>query len=944
MLITCGLWLLAFLSGCGRLCAFNLDTDNVLRKSGDPGSLFGFSLAMHRQLLPQEKRMLLVGAPKAKALPGQKSKVTGGLYSCDMSTTSTACDRVIFDNDEDLRKESKENQWMGVTVQSQGPGGKIVTCAHRYQRRDNVNTPIESRDVIGRCYVLSQDLKIHPESGEDGGEWHFCASRPRGHEMFGSCQQGLSATFDRDYHYLIFGAPGTYNWRGVVRLEQKNNTFLEMDIFDDGPFETGDESEMNQNLVPAPANSYLGFSLDSGKSLTKKGQLTVVAGAPRANHSGAVVLLKTGPSSSKILLEEYILEGEGLASSFGYDLAVLDLNGDSWQDIVVGAPQYFEKDGEIGGAVYVYINNAGNWNQVKRTRIDGPKDSMFGLAVENLGDINQDGYHDFAVGSPYENDGTGNVYIYHGSATGLSSTKAAQVLHGKSSQVKLFGYSLAGNMDLDKNSYPDLVVGSLSDSVFLFKARPVINIQKEIKFSPNEIDLSKKNCGSSFCLSVEACFTYTANPKIFQQNVIFIMFSLDIIRNVGIQCLSVLSHVPSLSHPGAKQCVTRKIEVQVLTLVNFLKLGCGTDNLCQSNLKMEYRFGRRTTDTDTDNGVPVISLSDQKDIALEVKVTNEQGDDAYEASLIASFPPSLAYSAYRSAVSCIANKDGTKADCELGNPFKRGSTTTFYIIMGTSGISLNTTELEIDLQLKTTSDQPNIAPVKAKVTVAIVLQLSVSGQAQPSQAYFTGEVKGEAAMMTESDIGSAITHQFRIINLGSRLTDFGTAFLKIEWPKETEQGKWLLYLMKISSTGVDNIACTPKNEINSLKMVSNSDEGTLSRLIETKKSTTLSCDNGAKCKTITCPLQGLGSNAIITLHSRLWSGTFIEVKKSQELNTRTLVRLTVFPERQHSASYGGVPWWIIVLSILLGLLLLGLLAFLLWKVGYWGSTHTSTFI
>lgn len=44
------------------------------------------------------------------------------------------------------------------------------------------------------------------------------------------------------------------------------------------------------------------------------------------------------------------------------------------------------------------------------------------------------------------------------------------------------------------------------------------------------------------------------------------------------------------------------------------------------------------------------------------------------------------------------------------------------------------------------------------------------------------------------------------------------------------------------------------------------------------------------------------------------------------------VRLTVFPERR-AAQYGGVPWWIIVLSILLGLLLLGLLAFLLWKVG-----------
>ena len=59
---------------------------------------------------------------------------------------------------------------------------------------------------------------------------------------------------------------------------------------------------------------------------------------------------------------------------------------------MVGAPQYFEKDGKIGGAVYIYINKAGMWNKVTPTRIDGPKDSMFGLAVENLGDINLDGY------------------------------------------------------------------------------------------------------------------------------------------------------------------------------------------------------------------------------------------------------------------------------------------------------------------------------------------------------------------------------------------------------------------------------------------------------------------------------------------------------------------------------------------------------------------------
>lgn len=1035
--ITWGLRLVIFLLECGRLSAFNLDSENVVRKSGDPGSLFGFSLAMHRQLDPVDKRMLLVGAPKAKALSGQKAKVTGGLYSCDMS--STDCFRVNFDDGEDTTKESKEHQWMGVSVSSQGPGGKIVTCAHRYQRRTNVNTPIESRDIIGRCYVLSQDLTINPISSEDGGSWHFCESRPRGHEMFGSCQQGLSATFDKDYHYLIFGAPGAYNWKGVVRLEQKNDTFLEMGIYDDGPFEVGDENEKNPDLVPAPANSYLGFSLDSGKSLTKKGQLTVVAGAPRANHSGAVVLLKKGGDTSNILIEEHTLEGEGLASSFGYDLAVLDLNGDGWQDIVVGAPQYFEKEGEIGGAVYVFVNKAGKWNKVTPTRIDGPQDSMFGLAVENLGDINQDSYHDFAVGAPYMDDGAGTVYIYHGSATGLSSKKAAQVLFGQPLGVRLFGYSLAGNMDLDKNSYPDLAVGSLSDSVFVYRARPVINIKKEIKFSPKEIDLTKKNCGNTFCLNVEACFTYSANPKSYAPS-LTVAYSLEADsdhRKNGLIPRATFSEATengyeskgtiTMDSKGKKQCITRQLAIQenikdklrgipidvtvdiqgakrkrrqsstpqlqpvldasepmtTRSEVNFLKEGCGSDNVCQSNLQVEGRYGYRTTDEDTftplemENGVPVISFSNQKDIALEVKVTNRNGDDAYEASVLASLPRSLTYSAVRVAanerhVTCVANKNGSQANCEIGNPFKRDAEMTFYIILGTSGISLDTAELETELKPETTSDQQNIAPVKVKAKVAIMLQLSVSGRAQPSQVYFTGEVKGEAAMKTESEIGSAITHQFRIINLGKRLTDFGTATLDIDWPKETEQGKWLLYLMKISSTGVDHIECSPKEEINPLnKEPSNartkrsaentqgSNEGTISRLLDKKKSKTLSCDNGAKCVRIKCPLRGLDSNAVITLHSRLWNGTFIEdysklhhveviVKASLHVdsttkntvlkNAETQVRLTVFPERR-AAQYGGVPWWIIVLSVLLGLLLLALLAFLLWKCGVFGKKN-----
>lgn len=62
--------------------------------------------------------------------------------------------------------------------------------------------------------MLSEDLKIDEDTGDEGGDWSFCEGRIKGHERFGSCQQGLSATFTKDYHYLVFGAPGGFNWKG----------------------------------------------------------------------------------------------------------------------------------------------------------------------------------------------------------------------------------------------------------------------------------------------------------------------------------------------------------------------------------------------------------------------------------------------------------------------------------------------------------------------------------------------------------------------------------------------------------------------------------------------------------------------------------------------------------------------------------------------------------
>lgn len=64
----------------------------------------------------------------------------------------------------------------------------------------------------------------------------------------------------------------------------------------------------------------------------------------------------------------------------------------SWADLVVGAPYFFERQEELGGAVYVYLNQGGHWAGVSPLRLCGSPDSMFGISLAVLGDINQDGF------------------------------------------------------------------------------------------------------------------------------------------------------------------------------------------------------------------------------------------------------------------------------------------------------------------------------------------------------------------------------------------------------------------------------------------------------------------------------------------------------------------------------------------------------------------------
>ncbi|KAJ8378289.1 hypothetical protein AAFF_G00244240 [Aldrovandia affinis] len=1077
---------------------FNLDTTGTLTKEGEEGSFFGFSVALHQQLTPEPQSWILVGAPQARGRNAQVNTRPGALYRCPISAEEYDCERVDIDGEVETDRESKHNQWLGVTVKSQGIGGKVVTCAHLYELRQRVDQPSETRDPIGRCYVLSEDLTERDDL--DGGEWKFCEGRPQGHEQFGFCQQGLAASFTPDNNFILFGAPGTYNWKGELRVQLLNQSLLDLGFYDNGPYEVADEKQQNAQLIPVPyhsylgllfmaspvedalvyktlepsirptifedvaQNSYLGFSVDSAKAVMSVTELTFVAGAPRANHTGAVVLLRK--DNVYRLVPQHILWGEELASSFGYSVATVDLNRDGWTDLIVGAPNFFDRKAEIGGAVYVYLNPSSHWEEARPIRLNGTFDSMFGVTVNSVGDLDQDGYGDIAVGAPF--DGDGKVFIFRGSSSGID-TKPSQVLDGVSVGVKRFGYSISGGLDIDGNLFPDLAVGSLNDQVVLYRSHPVIHVRRDITIKPQYIDLEQQNCKDQdgVCVEIKACFYYTADLESYSPNItLSVLFEADTeIRKLNMpHRVSFLgrsameldflhSEEVELSGQEIAGCIVATLQLQenlrdklrpislvmthsikrkqsplhaklgelspvlspvhsstLHTEVNFLREGCGDDKICQSNLQLSYQFGTRPTTSDVftplpidEEGMPVFSLSDWISLALEVNVTNmpsdpgapqEDGDDAHAAQLLVSLPTTLPYSGFRGPlVVCHANQNGSEAECELGNPLKRDAKLRFYIILSTSEITIETTELSVDLLLATISEQSGLVPVTAYVKIVRELPLSVSGLARPHQLFFSGTVMGESAMETVEEVGSAVEYEFTVNNPGKPLQTIGTAFLNIMWPHELANGKWLLYPTGFHFEGHPHTNCI---SVNPLGLTVNStwsnhtqpahlttqgrrkgrshpeeEEQTLTEsrvggvtpvvaASERRKSLKLDCLLGsARCLLFQCPLHGFSGSAVLRIQARLWNSTFLEefpsvsalellvranitVKSSIKhlvlRDAASQVIVMIYPERQLTDQF-WIPWWIILIAALAGILVLALLVCLLWTCGFFRRTE-----
>ncbi|KAF4075583.1 hypothetical protein AMELA_G00235920 [Ameiurus melas] len=256
-------------------------------------------------------------------------------------------------------------------------------------------------------------------------------------------QSGFSAASDKDT--LILGAVGSNNWQGNL---------YEV---------TGSEPEMEIKHSNLKNDSYNGYSVVVGR---RDRDSLVFSGAPRSNHRGQVTLFRKMNHKWEVMST---ISGEQIGSYFGGSVCVLDLDSDNNTDfLVVGAPMYYKPHPPGEGRVYIYRLTQ-QLKLENELEVFESAQGRFGTTLAAVADLNGDQLQDLAVGAPLEDNQKGAIYIYLGNRDHGIRPQYSQRIVASSISEKLhhFGLAIDGVMDIGQDGLTDIAVGAQGTVVLL---------------------------------------------------------------------------------------------------------------------------------------------------------------------------------------------------------------------------------------------------------------------------------------------------------------------------------------------------------------------------------------------------------------------------------------------------------------------------------------------
>jgi hypothetical protein len=231
------------------------------------------------------------------------------------------------------------------------------------------------------------------------------------------------------------------------------------------------------------ANDLVGTSVAGAGDVNADGYDDMIIGAPWADNGGSrlgstyVVYGSSAPSNidlGNLGRRGFRVRGASTDALSGFSVAGAgDINADSYDDVIIGAPSAVPGGQRPGSAYLIFGSSAPSNVDVdslgtQGVRIDGGNaGDLAGSSVAGAGDVNADGRADVIIGAPradYNGGSSGSAYVLHGSPTpsniDLGNLGRRGFRIDGAATDELAGWSVATAGDADADGRDDVIIGA----------------------------------------------------------------------------------------------------------------------------------------------------------------------------------------------------------------------------------------------------------------------------------------------------------------------------------------------------------------------------------------------------------------------------------------------------------------------------------------------------